>query len=250
MNPGDAPARVLLRFLRFDATQSSMYLVRAGKARTTLEMRANQNLGQTDFSTTIEADQLIVADRTMSWAGDQAYGSASETAITTPALRWLLAEGATHGGFDLFYLPQNANNTAAQVHIRYLLPSGEVLEKDYIVEPQSRKTVYVDTEDIPGHGLALAATDVSAIIEVTNNQPIIVERSMYVSTNPPHGQSLLQPGRQQVAGRHQKSRRVAMPNVRGWFVRKPMRARVLRSRSKESSARSSVTLLTYADTSH
>lgn len=45
-------------------------------------------------------------------------------------------------------------------------------------------------------------------------------------------------------GQPQKSKRVVIPNVRGWFVRNPMRARVPRSRSSDDSARSSVTLLT------
>lgn len=50
-------------------------------------------------------------------------------------------------------------------------------------------------------------------------------------------------------GQPQKSKRVVIPNVRGWFVRNPMRARVPRSRSSDDSARSSVTLLTKTPTS-
>src|SRR4029077_2051537 len=36
-----------------------------------------------------------------------------------------------------------------------------------------------DVEEFPGLGAALASTDVSAVFEVLNGQPIIVERAMY-----------------------------------------------------------------------
>jgi hypothetical protein len=181
LNPGTQPARVLLRFLKSDGTHTSHALDLAARRRVTLDARALAEIGQADFSTVIESDQLVVADRTMSWAGDAGYGAASETAIESPALTWYLAEGATHGGFDLFYLLQNPNDTAAQVHVRYLRPAGAPLDKDYTVAAQSRMTIWVDDEDIAGLGKALAATDVSAVIEVTNNQPIIAERAMYFS---------------------------------------------------------------------
>ena len=37
----------------------------------------------------------------------------------------------------------------------------------------------MDFEEFPGAGQALASTDVSAVFEVLNGQPIIVERAMY-----------------------------------------------------------------------
>jgi hypothetical protein len=102
-------------------------------------------------------------------------------------LTWYLAEGATHGAFDLYYLLQNPNDTDAQVRVRYLLPDGAApIEKTYTVPRASRRTIWVDDETFEvGGGAApqklLAATDVSAVIEVTNNQPIVVERAMYMT---------------------------------------------------------------------
>ena len=49
--------------------------------------------------------------------------------------------------------------------------------------PTSRTNIWVNLEEFPsgsGHH-ALAATDVSAIIEVVNDMPIIVERAMYLN---------------------------------------------------------------------
>ena len=100
-----------------------------------------------------------------------------ETAVEQPATSWYLAEGATHGNFDLFYLILNPSSTAADIRVRYLKPSGSPVVKTYAVGAGSRFTIWVDQED-----QALRATDVSAEITSTNGVPIIVERSMYLNT--------------------------------------------------------------------
>ena len=118
----------------------------------------------------------------MSWGPDHDAGH-TETSVAEPATTWYLAEGATHSGFDLFYTLQNPNEADAHVSVRYLRPGGVApLDKSYTVPKHSRFNIWVDLEAFPdgsGH-LALAATDVSA--QVTSDQPIIVERSMYLST--------------------------------------------------------------------
>jgi hypothetical protein len=128
------------------------------------------------FSSLIEADVQVVADRTMTW-GTDGYGSHAERGVLTrTATTWYLAEGATHGNFDLFYLIQNPGPTAAQIEIAYLLPSPRApIIRPYTVQPNSRLTIQVD--GVPG----LSETDVSAAIRSTNSVPIIVERAMYFS---------------------------------------------------------------------
>jgi len=49
----------------------------------------------------------------MSWSGGIA--AHMETAVERPATTWYLAEGATHGNFDLFYLILNPSRTAAAI---------------------------------------------------------------------------------------------------------------------------------------
>ena len=130
----------------------------------------------TDFSTIIETDRVVVSERTMVWTPGERFGSHTETAVKAPAIDWFLAEGATHGVFSLFYLLENPGDTAANVRIRYLLPSPQTpIVLNYTVEAHSRKTIPVDDE--PG----LGATDVSADIHSENGVPIIVERAMYFS---------------------------------------------------------------------
>jgi len=178
-NPGTTPARVLLRFLARSGSTSAVvrhFLIVPGQSRRTLDLNALPGLQAADISTVIESDVQVVVDRTMRWDQVSRFGAHAETSSAAPSLTWYLAEGATHGSFDLFYLLQNPSLTqSAQVQIRYLLPAGGPLVQTLDLAPSSRTTIYVDQQ--PG----LSATDVSAVITSLNGVPIIAERAMYSS---------------------------------------------------------------------
>jgi hypothetical protein len=176
VNPGDDAAAVVFRFLGSNGQTSSVTRTIAPRSRITLELPANGPAPDNDFSTVIESDRLVVVDRTMTW-DSTGYGAHTETAITAPSTTWYLAEGATHGAFDLFYLLQNANNSPANVTINYLRQAPLTpVTKIYTVDPNSRRTIPVD-----GEGPELAAVDTAA--SITSDVPIVVERAMY-STRP------------------------------------------------------------------
>jgi uncharacterized protein (TIGR03437 family) len=175
-----AAAHVLMRFLKGDGSTASQYLEVGPSTRATVDAKTVPGLAAAEFSTIIEADAAVVADRTMTWDAT-GYGAHAETAVTAPAPIWYLAEGATHSGFDLFYLLQNAAPTERLVRVRYLRPSGTPLEKTYTLPANSRTNIWIDVEEFPGLGPALADTDVSAVIESLDGVPIIVERAMYRS---------------------------------------------------------------------
>ena len=80
-------------------------------------------LASAEFSTVIRSDRPLVADRTMTW-DKHGYGSHAETSIDAPASTWYLAEGATIGDFELYYLIQNPNPTPLtnEIEVTYLLP--------------------------------------------------------------------------------------------------------------------------------
>jgi hypothetical protein len=143
-------------------------------SRATIDPKAIPGLETAEFSTSIAADGPIVTARVMSWDAT-GYGSHGESGIPAPATTWYLAEGATHSGFDLFYLLHNPGLSATTVTVRYLRPAPLVpIEKPYVVPAATRLNVWVNLED-PG----LAATDVSAVL--TSTSPIVVERAMYLS---------------------------------------------------------------------
>ncbi len=175
-NPGATPARVLFRFTTHAGATVPHFLLVQPASRRTLDLAALTGLQSANVSSVIESDVEVVVDRTMRWDQATRGGAHAETSVTAPALRWYLAEGATHGFFDLFYLIQNPSlTTAAQVRITFLRPSGPPTIRVYTVNPNTRFTLPVDT--VAG----LEATDVSGVIESINAVPIIVERAMYSS---------------------------------------------------------------------
>jgi Tol biopolymer transport system component len=178
-NPDALPAMALLRYLKPDGTVQTQPMSVPAMGRATVDVETVAGMSSAEFSTTVESDLPLIVDRTMRWGGTASYGAHTETAVATPALTWYMAEGATHNAFNLFYLLQNPNGTDAQVRVRYLRPVGDPLEKTYVLRANSRTNIWVDLELFPGLGQALASTDVSAVFEVLNGQPIIVERAMY-----------------------------------------------------------------------
>ncbi len=174
------PAHVQVRYQMPDDTIRSQLVVVDAHARATVDVGTLPEMATAEFATTIESDVPIIADRTVSWAGASAYGAHAETSTASPALTWYLAEGATHGTFNLFYLLQNPNSAAAQVRVRFLRTAGAPLVKEYTLSPNSRTNVWVDVEEFPGLGAALASAEVSAVIESLNGQRILVERALYM----------------------------------------------------------------------
>lgn len=174
-------ASVTLRFLKSDGTTVTSSEFLSPMERETVETRFVSGLSTAEFSTTIESTFPIVADRTMSW-DSRRYGSHAETAIGAPATTWYLAEGATHSGFNLFYLIQNPNPSPANIQVTYLQPApGVPLTKTYVVEASSRFTIWVNQQAIGDPALrVLASSDVSA--RITSDLPIVVERAMYLNS--------------------------------------------------------------------
>ena len=207
VNPTLKDTHATVRFLRAKGDPMEHTLQVPAMTRATLWPELLAGLENAEFSTTVESDVPLVVDRSMSWDG-RGYGSHAETAVPSPALTWYLAEGATHSGFDLFYLLQNPHPTdTAIVRVRYLRTSGPPLEKTYPIAPQSRQNIWVNQEQFPeGSGvLALGSADFSAALEVVSGPPIIVERAMYRG----------EPGRTFAAGHN--SAGVTSPGTR-WFL--------------------------------
>jgi hypothetical protein len=182
-NPGDLAATATIRYLRpaplapIDRTYTL-----APHSRTTLPVdRQAPELASTDVSASITSTQPILVERAMyrSVPGQPFAAGHASAGVTAAATSWFLAEGATGPFFDLFILLANPSVTDASVEIRYLLTGGTVLTKTYTVAAESRRTIYVDGEDFPGLGQALANAAVSCAITSTNAVPIVVERSMW-----------------------------------------------------------------------
>jgi len=180
LNANPQQSRTLLRYQTLDSRRPSDYIVVPGDSRRTIIPEENPALAHASFSTIIESDVQVIAERQMLWGGSSNglalgghTGSHAETSSAAPQTTWYIAEGATHGNFNLFYLLQNPNTAEAHVEITYLRPTPKPpIVKQYTVRPESRSNVWVDTE-----GPELEFEEFSAIVR--SDIPIMVERVMY-----------------------------------------------------------------------
>jgi hypothetical protein len=178
LNPTTEAAETTLKFLKQDGSVVTHTLNLAALTRATVNPESLAGLEGASFATVIDATQPIVADRTMRWDAS-GYGSHAETSIASPLTKWYLAEGATTGSFNLYYLIQNPGTQSAEIEIRYLLPAPAApVVKTYTIAANSRQSIYVNDE-VP----ALGEAEISAVVTSTNNVPVIVERAMYRDAN-------------------------------------------------------------------
>lgn len=165
-------ANVLVTYLTDLGETFSSQITLAPRHRQTVS--ANAALGRLSraVSTIVESDAPIAADRLMRWGANQA-GSSLGNGVQAPATTWYFAESAT-GSFALYYLIQNPNVLPAFVTVKYLRDVGPPIVKTYFIGGRSRRTIWVNGED---PGLAAAALGAAVI----SNQPIVVERAMYLN---------------------------------------------------------------------
>ena len=106
-----------------------------------------------EFSAVVESDVEIVADRLMEWphtTDARLAASHAERGIAGPSPTWHFAEGATHSGFDVFYLLANIGDRETRVRGTYLRTSGPPVEKDYLLPAHSRDDNLGEHRGVPG----------------------------------------------------------------------------------------------------
>jgi Tol biopolymer transport system component len=180
LNPNATPAAVTVRLLGENGQQASLVVSIPAHARRTVSPSLYAGTAPDwVFSTIVESDQPIVSDRLMTWDRSgygNGYGSSLETSVAAPGTTWYLAEGATGSTYSLYYLLQNPGDTDTEATVTYLLPTPQApIVKTYPVAAHTRVTI-----DVRGEAPALAHAEVSA--KITSVQPLVVERSLYMST--------------------------------------------------------------------
>jgi hypothetical protein len=174
VNPGPEAAQVTVTYLReYEDAVTRRYDVKA-ESRRSIFAGEDPDLVGRSFAMVVDATAPIVAERAMYWSGGGIWwrGGHAASGVTAPATSWFLAEGATGPFFETYVLVGNPNPSPAVVTFRWLLPSGEVVERTLGVPAGRRRTVNVEREHP-----RLADTAVSTTI--ASDVPIVVERAMY-----------------------------------------------------------------------
>lgn len=127
---------------------------------------ANQVIPGVAFSTRIDSDQPIRAERAM-YVG---FDGDAVTGIAAPSRTWLFAEGSTQPPFQTWLLIQNPNSVAASATITYfLLGGGSPATQTLSLPPQSRTSVFVN-QVLP---------NVAFSTRIDSDQPVVAERAVY-----------------------------------------------------------------------
>jgi hypothetical protein len=175
-NPNAEAANISVEFLLpGDAPVTKTYTV-GPNSRFNIWVNQIPELAHVDLSGVVRSDTPIIVERAMylSRANAVFVGGHGSAGVTAPATEWFLAEGATGPYFDTYVLIANPTPETAQVLVSYLLPGGGSVDKRYVIDPQSRFTIWVEQEDP-----LLADTGLSTVVRSTNNVPVIVERAMW-----------------------------------------------------------------------
>jgi autotransporter-associated beta strand protein len=182
-NPNNAEAHVTFQYLLPTGETVTVPKTIAANARltTNIEVEDDVRLHDAAVSTVVTSDQPVIAERSMYWPGAaKPWGEGHNSfGVIDADVKWGLSEGRTGGplNFHTYILLANPQTTAATVQVTFLRENGTPVVKTFTVPATSRFNI--DT----GTVTELHDESFGALIEVTNNVPIIVERSMYWDSN-------------------------------------------------------------------
>ena len=167
MNPTDGDANVSLTYMTPTGPKAGPSEVLRANSRTSYDVAATVP-DEWSVSTEVRSNVPVVAERAM--FGNNATWAHDSVGVTGASTIWYLAEGCTASNFETWVLVQNPGDTAANVTLTYMTPSGAVAGPTESVAPKSRTTFEV-AKNVPG------AWEVST--RITSDQPVVVERSLY-----------------------------------------------------------------------
>lgn len=177
VNPDDVPADVVLRFLVQNGAPVTWSVYVPALARTTVDVNGIPGLASAAVTTVVEATRGgIVAERTMFWrdANGALGGGHTGRAVAALSKNWFLAEGDA-GFFDTWILVANPNPTGVPATIDFLLDTGSVVTRNYVLKASSRFSVWANlVPGLAGHAFST---------RITTTSPVAAERAMYFKPN-------------------------------------------------------------------
>ncbi len=166
-----------VRFTFMDGEGDTAFHTRTLDPMVRYTVRVADIVGNRDqVSTIVSSDDNvpIVAERAMYWNPGGVRWGGGHASVGTPrsALKWHLAEGATHI-FDQYVLVANPNRFfTAEVRVIFNDAFGNSWTYDVNLEPLARHTV-------KANNVAGTIGQLSTVVESLNRIPIVAERAMY-----------------------------------------------------------------------
>jgi hypothetical protein len=170
-NPNPQPCNVYLTYMTTGGPQEQPVIHMSANSRKTV--RVNDELANTDFSTKVEANLPIIAERAMYWDNGTGEACHDSIGLSSPHKTFCLPDGQVGPGVETWTLVQNPNSTAVSVFIQYLTPGGGGPVLTDTIPANSRKT-YNMADSLSGDQRA------AVFVHCTSaGKKIMVERAMY-----------------------------------------------------------------------
>jgi hypothetical protein len=177
-NPNDADANVTLTYLPDSGVPIVKTHLLAAHQRLTINLATEDPaLASAALATQVEANQPVMAERSVYWPRSAWYEGHNSAGETAPGTRWGLAEGRVGGPnqAQTYILIANPGSQPAEITATFLRVDGTPLVKTFTVAPTSRFNIAVNG---PGSSVP-ELTDESFATIIDSTQPVIVERSLY-----------------------------------------------------------------------
>jgi 5-hydroxyisourate hydrolase-like protein (transthyretin family) len=172
-NPNPSPTAANVTFYLETGAPVTKAVTVPANGRYTVPVNSYPEMLNLSFATTVTSTLPIVAERAIYWAGFN-EGNATP-GLTQGATKWAFSEGrvGTHEGqhFDTFFLLLNNSSSPLSVHGTFYLEDGTGSTHDFVIQPNSRYTLYAGTPP------RMAGQAMSAFFEA--NAPFIAERATY-----------------------------------------------------------------------
>ena len=172
-NPNDAEAHLTVSFMGNGGEVDELYYTLEPFSRMTIWMDLEPGLDNGEFSTEMQSDLPVVAERAVYFGYKGLGGGTASEGASSPSKSWYFAEGYTGEEFDTWLLLSNQNDKAAAATLTFMLPDTSTQELKVEVPARSRFTLHAD--DLPGLEQAEFSTRVEASV------PLVAERAMYFS---------------------------------------------------------------------
>ncbi|MHB8894276.1 MAG: S8 family serine peptidase [Candidatus Geothermincolia bacterium] len=170
-NPNTEAATVTLTYMTADGPEAQEPFTMEPNSRKTV--RVNDALDEKDFSTMVESNRAIIAERAMYWDTDASESCHDSIGLAGAHTSFYLPDGQTSEGRETYTLVQNPNEADVVVEVTYLTSSGagNVSFQD-TVKANSRKTYSMADRGINGRAAVMVTCK-------TAGKKVICERAMY-----------------------------------------------------------------------
>jgi hypothetical protein len=170
-NPNSLPNTVSITYMTQQGPVSQEPFTVEANSRSTLKV--NDVVPSQDLSIHVGGSLPLIAERSMYWENETGQVCHDSIGMDAPHTTFYLPDGETTNGYETWTLVQNPNNSAVQVEISYLTPTGTGNVTWTETVPANSRKSYSMADKTPQGRAAIMVTC------KTPGKKIMVERSMY-----------------------------------------------------------------------